>query len=62
MSEAGRYRPPGGKKLRSHSHVLAVFPLRLLTGNAARSQNGSASTGKLIQSIVCCRNRSNGRP
>jgi hypothetical protein len=40
--------------------MLAVFPLRLLTGNAARPQNGSASTGKLIQSIVRCGNRSNG--
>jgi len=28
--------------------MLAVFPQRLLTGNAARPQNGSASTGKLI--------------
>jgi hypothetical protein len=39
--------------------MLAVFPLRLLTGNAARAQNGSASTGKLNQSIVRCGNRSN---
>jgi len=27
--------------------MLAVFPQRLVTGNAARPQNGSASTGKL---------------
>jgi hypothetical protein len=38
--------------------MLAVYPQRLLTGNAARPQNGSASTGKLNQSIVRCGNRS----
>jgi hypothetical protein len=42
----------------SYNLVLAVFPQRLLTEIAARPQNGPASTGKPVQSIVPCGNRS----
>ncbi len=38
---------------------LLFFPLRLLTGNAARAQNGPAATGKLDYSILPSRNGSN---
>src|SRR6266478_1129337 len=38
---------PSRAQLGRYNLVLAVFPQRLVTGNAARPQNGSASTGKL---------------
>src|SRR5258708_19626553 len=51
-------RNPGANQLPTELPCLLCFAQRCFSSEGRRPQNGSASTGKLNHSSVCCGNRS----